>query len=46
MITINFIAVDAFTKAIELNPSDHVFYSNRSGAYASLQDYDSALEDA
>lgn len=29
-------AVDAFTKAIQINPNDHVFYSNRSGAYASL----------
>lgn len=39
-------AVALFTQAIELNPSDHVFYSNRSGAYASLKQYEKALEDA
>jgi len=25
-------SVELFTKAIELSPNDHVFYSNRSGA--------------
>lgn len=39
-------AVDAFTKAIEINPNDHVFYSNRSGAYASLDKLQEALDDA
>ena len=39
-------ALKHFTKAIELNPSDHVFYSNRSGCYASLKNYEKALEDA
>ena len=39
-------AIEHFTKAIELNPSDHIFYSNRSGAYASLKQYSKALEDA
>lgn len=39
-------AVDAFTKAIEINPNDHVFFSNRSGAYASLNQLDEALKDA
>ena len=39
-------AADFFTKAIEINPNDHVFYSNRSGAFASLEQYDKALEDA
>ncbi|CDJ49419.1 Hsc70/Hsp90-organizing protein, putative [Eimeria brunetti] len=39
-------AVKHFTKAIELSPSDHVLYSNRSGAYASLKDYEKALKDA
>jgi len=39
-------AVDAFTKAIEINPNDNVFYSNRSGAYASMNKLDEALEDA
>ncbi|KAL4476381.1 hypothetical protein ABPG74_010114 [Tetrahymena malaccensis] len=39
-------AIDAFTKAIEINPNDHVFYSNRSGAYASLNKLEEALSDA
>jgi stress-induced-phosphoprotein 1 len=39
-------AIGHFTKAIEHNPNDHVFYSNRSACYASLEDYDKALEDA
>lgn len=39
-------ALDYFTKAIELNPNDHVFYSNRSGCYASLKNYQEALNDA
>ncbi len=33
------------TQAIELE-KNHVFYSNRSGAYASLKDYSNALSDA
>ena len=39
-------ALQHFTKAIELNPNDHVFYSNRSGCHASLKNYEKALEDA
>jgi len=39
-------AVKEFSTAIELDPTDHVFFSNRSGAYASLQQFDKALEDA
>lgn len=37
---------DKFSKAVEIEPSNHVLYSNRSGAYASLKDFDHALEDA
>ncbi|MCJ1322682.1 Hsp90 cochaperone [Xylographa vitiligo] len=39
-------AIEKFTQAIELEPANHVLYSNRSGAYASLKDFDKALEDA
>ncbi|KAF3913940.1 hypothetical protein ABW21_db0206485 [Orbilia brochopaga] len=39
-------AIDFFTQAIELDPSNHVFYSNRSGSHASLKQFDEALKDA
>ncbi|KAI9704945.1 MAG: Hsp90 cochaperone [Candelina mexicana] len=39
-------AIDKFSQAIEIEPTNHVLYSNRSGAYASLKDFDKALEDA
>ncbi|TGJ82044.1 hypothetical protein E0Z10_g6719 [Xylaria hypoxylon] len=39
-------AIDAFTKAIELAPENHVLYSNRSAAYASKKDWTNALGDA
>ncbi|KAI1492581.1 hypothetical protein F5X96DRAFT_363887 [Biscogniauxia mediterranea] len=39
-------AIDAFTKAIELDPNNHVLYSNRSAAYASKKDWANALKDA
>ena len=35
-----------FSQAIEIEPENHVLYSNRSGAYASLKNFDKALEDA
>jgi stress-induced-phosphoprotein 1 len=37
---------EKFTQAIELDPTNHVLYSNRSGSYASLRDFDNALADA
>lgn len=39
-------AIDKFSQAIELDSSNHVLYSNRSGSYASLKQYEKALEDA
>lgn len=39
-------AIRAYTEAINLNPHDHVFFSNRSAAYLSKGDTDHALIDA
>ncbi|KAG6475876.1 hsp70-Hsp90 organizing protein-like [Zingiber officinale] len=39
-------AILHFSKAIEFAPDNHILYSNRSAAYASLQRYDAALADA
>ncbi|KAG7015655.1 Hsp70-Hsp90 organizing protein 3 [Cucurbita argyrosperma subsp. argyrosperma] len=39
-------AVRHFSEAIELAPTNHVLYSNRSAAYASLHQYSEALVDA
>ncbi|XP_008238627.1 PREDICTED: hsp70-Hsp90 organizing protein 3-like [Prunus mume] len=39
-------AVTHFTEAINLAPTNHVLYSNRSAAYASLNKYSEALADA
>ncbi|KAI1843616.1 hypothetical protein JX265_007402 [Neoarthrinium moseri] len=39
-------AIDAFTKAIDIDATNHVLYSNRSAAYASKREWDSALKDA
>ena len=36
-------AIQFFTKAIEQNPNDHVFFSNRSGSYLNNGQYDEAL---
>lgn len=38
-------AIKHFTEAIRHDANDHVFYSNRSACYASLQKYDKAFED-
>ena len=35
-----------FTQAIDIDPMNHVYYSNRSASYASLKQYEKALEDA
>lgn len=39
-------AIDLFSKAIELDPTNHVLWSNRSAAKAGKKQYDAALEDA
>lgn len=39
-------AIDEFSKAIELDDTQHVFFSNRSACNAGLGDYASALQDA
>ncbi|KAJ2159388.1 Hsp90 cochaperone [Coemansia sp. RSA 552] len=39
-------AIQDFTKAIELDPTNHVLYSNRSASLASLKKYEEALQDA
>ena len=43
----NFVeAAATFTEAIAADPDNHVLYSNRSGAYAAMQDYAKAKTDA
>lgn len=37
---------DKFTEAIKIDPQNHVLYSNRSGAHASMKNFNEALEDA
>ncbi|KAI9144276.1 stress-induced-phosphoprotein 1-like protein [Paraphysoderma sedebokerense] len=39
-------AINFFTQAIDQDPTNHVLFSNRSAAYASLKEFDKALEDA
>lgn len=39
-------AIDFFSQAIDIDGKNHVLFSNRSAAKASMQDYDGALEDA
>ncbi|KAJ2363363.1 Hsp90 cochaperone, partial [Coemansia sp. RSA 2607] len=39
-------AIKLFTQAIELDPTNHVLYSNRSASLASLKKYEEALVDA
>ncbi|KTW26783.1 hypothetical protein T552_02784 [Pneumocystis carinii B80] len=39
-------AIKLYTEAIVIEPKNHLLYSNRSACYASLKDFDKALEDA
>ncbi|KAE8349222.1 hypothetical protein BDV28DRAFT_141668 [Aspergillus coremiiformis] len=39
-------AIDKFTQAIEIEPQNHILYSNRSAVYSAQFEYQKALEDA
>lgn len=39
-------AIALYTEAVDLDPSNHVFYSNRSAAHAGKMDYENAAKDA
>lgn len=39
-------AIEFYTKALEQDPLDHVFYSNRSACYAESDEFEKALRDA
>lgn len=39
-------ALNYFTKAIELNKTDPILYSNRSATYIAIKKYNKALDDA
>lgn len=39
-------AIDLFTQAIEIDPTNHVLFSNRSACHASMKNFSAALEDA
>ena len=39
-------AINLYTSAIELEPSNHVLFSNRSAAYCKSREFDKALDDA
>ncbi len=39
-------AIDHFTEAISMDSGNHVLFSNRSAAFASLKKYNEALADA
>ena len=42
----NDVASEKFTQAIELEPENHILYSNRSAVYNAQNEYQKALEDA
>ncbi|KAG7358489.1 TPR repeat-containing serine/threonine protein kinase [Nitzschia inconspicua] len=39
-------AIQHYTKAIQLEPTNHVFFSNRSASYAGLKEWEKSMQDA
>jgi len=39
-------SIKSYDKAVELDPTNHIYYSNRSAAYAGLTQWEKALDDA
>lgn len=39
-------AIAAYSKATQLDPTNPVYYSNRAAAHSSVEDHDSAINDA
>ncbi len=39
-------AIDGYTRAVDLNPANAIYYSNRAFAHIKLENYGSAIADA
>lgn len=39
-------AIESYTKAVNADPTNPVYYSNRAAAFSSIEDHDSAIDDA
>ena len=39
-------AIEGYNKAVELDPSNPVYYSNRAAAYSSKEEYEKAIVDS
>lgn len=39
-------AIDLYSQAIELNPTNPIYYSNRAAAFYSLNEFEDSLKDA
>lgn len=40
------VALELYTKAIEVEPNNHIFYSNRAACYMKMDKFQEALEDS
>ena len=38
-------ALELYTKAIEIDPNNHIFFANRANAYLETSNFDSCIED-